>query len=102
MINDPQEFPRRWTEGDTRPVLIGVKRNTNLTGYTITLHMERRTSTLIKSATITDAANGKFQVTWSIGDLLEGNNLSEIQFIDTGAEITTSRKFILPVDKEIA
>lgn len=104
MATNLPTFPVTFTENDTQPDLTGVLASTDITGYTITLHLERPgTTVLTKTATITDGPNGAFSVSWSAGDLVTGcGQKCEIQFVDTGGGIVTSQKFLLDVDPEIA
>jgi hypothetical protein len=99
-----QTLKTTFTAGDQLPEIVGQLKGINLTGYTITLHVQRPapSTVLIKTATVLDAALGKFKFTWGSGDLVEGSNqLCEIQFV-TGGKPLTSKKFLIDVVAQIA
>ena len=65
-----------YTAGDTLPALEGVVLETDLTGYSVKLLLERPTTNLSKTATITSAdasGGGKFTGTWVAADLVAGD-----------------------------
>ncbi len=93
--------------GDTLPELIGrvediaewvsvdgVRRHPplNLTGYTLKLIIRRPKGKpiLIKTAAITDAANGLFIFSWEPTDMVGGQQqAAEIQMVDPNGRTTT-------------
>jgi len=102
-VCDLPTFPVTYTAGDTGPAIAGTLTDTDISSYTITLHMERPTGVLTKTATIVDGPQGKFSVAWAAGDLVAGTGqITEIQFVDGVGEIVTSKKFRIDVDRQLA
>ena len=104
------------TAGDTLPTLEGVLTDdagtaVDITDYTITCHIGYETP-LVRTATITDAAAGEFEVRWQAGDLVAGTWDVEIQYVSSAGTVTSSReakadgspgkKIQLVIDEEIA
>lgn len=76
---------------------------TDLTGYTITLHIDRPSGVLVKTAVPLEINQGRFKFTWELGDLEEGlGQLAEIQVVTPGGLPQTSPKFLIDVFPEIA
>ena len=111
MSLKPNEI--RYVENDTLPSLQGTITEddgtaVDLTGCSVALHIKYDTP-LIKTASITDAANGKWLVEWEPGDLQEGKWLYEIQVTDANSdartwnrESTTDRPLTMVIDAEVA
>jgi hypothetical protein len=99
------KLPHLFTAGDRLPELLFMDDDgTNLTGYTITLHLERPNDTvLIKPVVPIDITQGRFKVTWEAGDLIAGlGQVAEIQFVTPGGLPETSEKFLIDVTRELA
>lgn len=98
-----QEITKPWTAGDLLPEITCALNGVNITGYTITLHIARPTTVLVKTATIIDAPTGLFKFAWSSGDLVAGAlQLCEIEIVDGSSRPLTSQKFTINVDPQIA
>jgi hypothetical protein len=94
-------FPHEWTEGDQLPELIGVLEDIDLTNLTVTLDIERPTTTLTKTAAILEAAQGKFKFSWDDTDLVAGVGQVATLFVeDASNRMTTIAKFIINVLKD--
>ena len=95
----------RYTAGDRLPELICTDDDcTDLTGYTITLHLERPDdSVLVKTAVPLEIDQGRFKFVWDAGDLIAGlGQLAEIQVVTPGGLPETSEKFRIDVERELA
>ena len=96
-------FADEFTVGDLLPE-IGGEFPFDITGYTLTLHVERPKphTVLRKTAIIDDAAKGLFHFAWSVGDLVAGlNQLCEIQYVDPSGK-PLSKKFYINVTRQVA
>ncbi len=103
MSDEIPIFPVTFTEGDRRPEINGTLCGVDLTGHTITLHVDRPTTVLVKSATAVDLTQGQFKFEWSASDLVAGcGQLAEVQIVDTAGKPLTSKKFIINVNEQIA
>lgn len=97
-IEECPKFPVSWTEGDELPEILGVLEDVDITGYTITLTLQRPTDVLTKTAVITDATSGGFKFTWDNTDLVAGvNQLAVIQFANALGEKLTPDRFLIDV-----
>lgn len=101
-IEDCPTYPITWTEGDQLPEIGGVLEDTDITGWTITLTLERPDSAvpavLTKTATIVDAVNGQFNIAWDATDLVAGvNQLAVLRFENAGGLKLTPQRFRIDV-----
>ena len=46
------------------------------------------TTLIIRDATIVDASNGRFDIVWEAGDLVEGTSLAELEFVTVAGSKT--------------
>jgi hypothetical protein len=77
-------------EGDIGPDLFTTVRNVDLTGVTsieVIIRYDNGQS-LTKPGIITDAPNGKFNIEWVAGDLINGDHKLEYRFL-TGSQVAT-------------
>lgn len=94
-----------YTANDRLPEIVCKDDDcTDLTAYTITLHLERPDDTvLVKAAVPLAIDQGQFKFTWAAGDLIAGlGQLAEIQFVTPGGLPETSVKFLIDVSRELA
>lgn len=101
----PPKFNFCWVEGDTLPPIVADQDDLgDMTGFTITLHLQRPDgTTLIIAATPIDLTQGQYQFDWSVGDLQAGyDQLAEIQTIDLAANPLTSELFTIDVRPQLA
>ena len=96
MAEPIETLPHRYTEGDTLPELGGFLSNTDLTGYTVTLNMDRPDGTVLsRPATLTDPANGLFKIDWAATDLIAGTcQLTTLRFTSPSGEVETERFYV--------
>ena len=103
-----ESFPHRFTAGDRLPEITGEYEDSagnaiDITNFTITLQVDRPTTLLTVTATITDAVNGLFKFEWTADDLVEGNNqLATVKIVNVAGLPVTSEKFYLDVDAALA
>ena len=97
-------YPVTFTENDELPEIPMTLKCTDLTGFTVTLHIARPDgSVLIKTATPVDLVQGAVKFVFVAGDLQAGfGQLAEIQYVNASAKAQTSPKFLINVEKEIA
>lgn len=108
--NEYEVVKHRYTENDTGPPLICTYTDStgtaiDITGWTITLHVDRPTSVLTVTATLSDPTNGIFQFgdPWGATDFVPGfGQVAEIQLVDLSGVIVTAPKFVIDVEREIA
>jgi hypothetical protein len=98
------KIPYCFVENDLLPEPVFVLLDTDLTDYTVTLHLKRGDdSVLIKAATPMDLTQGQFRFVWGLGDLQAGvNQQGEIQFVSLSGDPLTSRLFLMDVREELA
>jgi len=98
------EIEFNYTEGDDLPEITAVLDETDLTGYTVTLHLRKPDDTVATiTATDIDFANGCFKFVFTPSDLVEGcGQTAEIQFVTPGGRIQTSPKFVINVAEQLA
>lgn len=103
MSGQIPKLPHVYTEGDTKPFIVGVLSGTNLTGFTVNIRMSRNDGTpLVKTATITNALQGEFTITWAILDLVPGcDQPVDIEFVEPSLNVFTSRRFLMDVKEKI-
>lgn len=104
MPHDLPVFSYTFTEGDQLPEIAGVLDDTDITGFTITLHLRKPDGTIaVIPAIILVAASGTFKFAWGATDLKAGlGQECEVQFINASSLALTSPKFIINVDEELA
>ena len=76
-----------YVAGDTLPVIEGVVLETDLTAYTVKMLLERPTTNLELTGTITSAdasGGGKFTVTFSATDLVAGDGQRAVIQLTSG------------------
>ncbi len=97
-------FDHTYTADDTLPEMVCVLEDTVLTGYTITMHLERPGTTVLdKTATDVDLANGKFKFVWAAGDLVAGyDQAASIEFDDGSGGVDTVSGLRINVEEVIA
>lgn len=103
----------RFVANDTLPSLRGTLTEddgtpVDLSGAHVAVHIKYDTP-LEKTATITDAANGKWLVEWEPGDLMAGKWPYEIQVTDATGDVRswnreseTDRLLTMIIDPEVA
>ena len=101
-INDCPTYPVVWTEGDRLPEIDGTLEGVDITGYTITMRLQRPDTAapivLTKTATIVDAAAGQFRFSWLSTDLVAGQNqLTVIQIANASGLPLTPQRFLIDV-----
>lgn len=94
------KLPHAYAEGDQLPAITGFIEETDLTGYAVTLRLQRPDgSVVVKAGTLVDAASGMFSFAWAAGDLLAGaGQLAEVEFKDGSNQQLTSHKFTVDVE----
>jgi hypothetical protein len=95
-----QGFPTAFTAGDQLPTIQGQLANTNLTGWSVSLYVERPApnAALVIAGIISDAANGLFYFPWAPTDLVEGNlQRCEIRFTAPDGKTQTASAFTIDV-----
>lgn len=97
-------IPHTYTEGDTLPQLECVLEDTDLSGYTITLRLERPgTTALAKTATAVDLTKGQFKFVWTTTDLVAGHSQQmSIEFQSSGGALETVSGLLLDVEDRIS
>lgn len=88
--------------GDTLPELLFTYTGVDITGHTITLHINQRPTPLVKACTIVDGPGGTFKAVFAAGDLKAGDWPAEVQVIDTAGGVLTYQGLRLAVAREIA
>lgn len=86
---------------DTEPLVLDFS-GTDISLWTITVHLAYSPTPLVKTATIVDGPGGIAQVEWSPGDLIPGVWGGEVQIIKPGPVTQTSDVFIADIRQEIA
>ncbi len=93
------KYPVVWYAGDELPTISGVFKDVDITGWTIELHLERPTTVLVKAASIVDAAQGQFLISWASTDLVAGKNqLAVLRATNASAEPQTPVRFLIDVE----
>lgn len=91
MITTKQDFTR--IKGDSYPIKISLKNKTDpldITGATITLKIQRGSTIDSISATITDAANGVAEFSFTTSTFADaGNYKYEIELLTSGGVLYT-------------
>lgn len=94
----PTPICHLYTAGDQLPELFATYKGVDITGYVITLYLERPTTLLTKLATFVDAAQGRFKFSWAPTDLVAGlSQRGTIVVTDTSPKNTTIAHFMLDV-----
>lgn len=88
-------------ENDTEPLVLDFS-GTDITGWTVEVHLAYVPAPLVRVATIVDGPGGVAQVDWLPGDLLVGRWAGEIQTTRPGPFVQTSDVFIADIRAEIA
>lgn len=99
-----QQFPYAFTAGDRYPQINGALANTDISGWTITLVMQRPDPNplLTISATISDGPGGVFTFPWGAGDLVEGfGQLTEVKMVNGAGLLQTSAQFTVDVEASL-
>lgn len=103
-MSDMQVFPHVFVAGNTLPELVMVLRNTDITGYTITLNLRQPDGTdVTKTASILDAANGKFKFVWDSSDLVSGyGQPAQVRIVNGSSKELDIPQFLINVRPRIA
>ena len=98
------KFPHCWVEGDRLPEIVGTLKDTDLSSFTVTLHLTKKDGTVVIISSVgIDLTQGHFRFPWGVGDLVEGmNQRCEIQFVNASGLPLTSKLFLIDVRGEIA
>lgn len=100
-MSDCPLFPHTWTDGDRLPELVGVLKDVDLAGQTISLVIERPTTVLDKTATIIDSTQGSFKIEWAATDLVAGRGQKATLFIEDASTLrTTLARFLIDVEED--
>jgi hypothetical protein len=91
----------KFVENDTADVLDVEYQGVNVTGFTIELHIGYPTCPLVKSATMTDPVNGRFQFQFANGDLRNGSYAVEILIVDLAGKELTVGEITFDIQKRI-
>ena len=98
-IDDCPTYPHIWSPGDTLPAIGGVLKGVDITGWTVELHIERPTTTLVKVATLLDATQGSFSIDWVTADLVAGQNQLAIwRMTNAGGAPQTPARMLIDVE----
>jgi len=90
-----------YVEGDTKPDLVGRLVDVDISGFTIELHIDFPTP-LVKTATIDDAENGEFSISWEPTDLVKGRYKAQIEVTDADGKIETFTNLLFVIEEQIA
>lgn len=88
-------------ENDTEPLILDFS-GTDISLWSIAVHLAYSPIPLVKIATIVDGPGGIAQVEWSPGDLIPGIWGGEVEITKPGPVTQTSDEFIADIRAEIA
>lgn len=86
-------------QNDTGPLLTGTV-NADLTGATVEVHVKRPAplAPLVKTPTITDAANGAWSISWAPGDLAVGGG--RVYYVEVQATFSIGGPQTFQIDEQ--
>lgn len=91
------------TAGDTWPTTGTITDNylaLDITGYTIEMEIAY-TTPLVKTAVITDASNGLFEIQWTDTDLVEGTWDAALTITNASSQTQTTENITLSIKADL-